>query len=71
MDEQNRFKAGSRQEETMTAQENKKNDVTDIKKLLDDRIRALHERNLDVMPLYALDVRTMIVIIAERRTHEG
>lgn len=47
----------------MTVEENKKNDEAAIRSLLDDRIRALHDKDIEgIMSLYAPDVVSFDIV---------
>src|SRR5690349_15337009 len=57
------FLIGSRQEEPMAVEENKKNDEAAIQGLLDDCIRSLHDKNIEgVMSLYAKEVVSFDIV---------
>jgi uncharacterized protein (TIGR02246 family) len=51
------------QEETMTVEDNKKNDEAAIQELIENGIRAIHDKNIEgVMSLYAQNVVTFDIV---------
>ena len=50
-------------EEIMTSEANKKNDEATIRRLLDDGIRSLHDKNIEgIMSIYAPEVVTFDIV---------